>query len=61
MLVSAENVSSSKPILNDHLGGIRKAGWEVANAEFGARGKTEDSAALLSVNCSEMGCLRVGG
>jgi hypothetical protein len=33
----------------------------VANAEFGARTKTEDSAGLLDVNCSEMERLSVGG
>jgi hypothetical protein len=48
-------------MLNDHIGGIRKAGLAVANAELSARTKTEDRAVLEAVNCSEMECFSVGG
>jgi hypothetical protein len=60
MSFSATNVSLIKPMLNDHRQGIRKVGLGVASAEFEARTKTEDSAVLEAINCSEMERLRVG-
>jgi hypothetical protein len=40
------NISPSKPTLNDHCGGTRRAGSEVAIAEFGEMRKTDEREGL---------------
>lgn len=47
-------------MLKDHFGGIRSAGFGVANAEVALISNTDDSEGLEVRNCDAMGVLRVG-